>query len=165
MAGCFILYSTHMFCAIACFEQHRRTKRRKCKTMALEFANRLTVWAQKGCPSCQHSAVLMEAEKFVIKNKFSEAIKAYKKSILLAGRLGFINDQALANERLGAYYWSMDLQEEALFHIENATRLYQEWGNRPKCEQMHTLYLSKISPPETIRIHGDSSLGMGSFRQ
>ena len=89
-----------------------------------------------------------------------EAIKAYKKAIMLSGRLGFINDQALANERLGAYYWSLDLQEEAVFHIQNASRLYQEWGNRPKYQQMQELYLNKISPPETIRFIGDSSLGM-----
>lgn len=147
--GHFSLSFFHTQAAVACYHQFRRTKERKYRRMARASGSKVRGWAAKKCPNVQHLAMLVKAEELAGRGKFLKAIQAFKTSILMAGRLGCINYQALANERLGVYYWSLEWYEEGSHHISIAAKLYEEWGNERKCALMREI-CPRISVPPTI---------------
>lgn len=60
----------------------------------------------------------------------------YKNAIRLAGRRGFISDQAMAHERFGEHMLTLDDTNDAIYHITRAIQLYEEWGAEGKVAQV-----------------------------
>ena len=59
----------------------------------------------------------------------------YKEAILRAGRSGYNHDQALTCERLAALYARIGDSVSAKYSlVEDATKLYREWGAAKKVE-------------------------------
>ena len=60
----------------------------------------------------------------------------YEQAILLAGRRGLTQLQALANERLAIYMEEIGDIGESLYRFEQAVKLYAEWGAKAKTEML-----------------------------
>lgn len=69
-----------------------------------------------------------------IKSRPKEAEMFFKEAVLFAGRRGFTNDQALANERMSEFFLRQGLHDDAKYHLYEAVKLYQQWGAFAKCE-------------------------------
>ncbi|CAB9520243.1 Transcriptional regulator [Seminavis robusta] len=166
-AGSYVMPQLHFNLGLAFFAAFKQTKKLKYKRMANAHAKKIYDWAKNGNPNVVHSALLLQAEsKSLQKAKFPETIKLYKEAILLAGRQGFLHDQALANERIGEFYVSHGLDTDAQFYFWEAIRCFGEWGSSQRGDVIlnrHTNLLSKAPPSSfAFQVDGTRSISHSS---
>lgn len=68
--------------------------------------------------------------------KWNEAIAHFDSAISAANRNGFVQDNALAHERLGLCHGAMGKELVAKAYLEEAMRLYRVWGAEGKCQHL-----------------------------
>jgi len=64
------------------------------------------------------------------------ACQRYESAVLLAGRRGLTQIQALANERFAVYLEEIGNITEARHRLNEAIKLYSEWGAFAKARQI-----------------------------
>mmetsp|Transcript_10194 Transcript_10194/g.14859 ORF Transcript_10194/g.14859 Transcript_10194/m.14859 type:complete len:175 (+) Transcript_10194:3301-3825(+) len=69
----------------------------------------------------------------------------------VAGRSGFVHDQALANERAGIFFLETNDEFWASFYLSRARDLYRDWGAQAKVDSMNGMYDSLLSSSEPKR--------------
>ena len=139
------LYSSTevLFCGgLSCFTMARKSgrKRGQYQKYGLGALSKLKAWVKKGRQNCAAHSEFLEAELYVLRKKKNKAIEAFGKVILLAGRSGILQLQALANERLAEYLLSMHEDDDAKYRLEEALKLYTEWGAMTKVLQLEGKY-------------------------
>ncbi|MCB1191379.1 MAG: AAA family ATPase [Leptospiraceae bacterium] len=87
-----------------------------------------------------HQYYLIEAELATLYGLTSKALNLYEKSIKLAGKNGFIMNEAMANERLARYFLSMVMEKAAKTYIQDARYLYQQLEANTKVNKMNEEY-------------------------
>jgi hypothetical protein len=118
---------------VSLFDMARTTKKSKYKQEAMKVLATVKDHVKKGALNVYHHEALLEGELAALNGNSDVARHHYGRATVLAGRRGFLQDSALANERFGAYLLK-DLKdaEEASFRLEQAAKLYGEWGARAK---------------------------------
>ena len=138
--GILVICTVYIFCALSCVSVSRETtdkkKKSKRRKQALKFFSRISSYAKKGVVQVQHAEPLIEAELASLDGKPSVARSKYEVSILLAGRSGKTNFQALAHERCGAHAARQKDGNEARYHYGRALELYREWGAKGKARHL-----------------------------
>ena len=95
------------------------------------------------CPeNCQHKVFLMQAEFAAVQGDLEKAVGLYNKSISLANKHGFVQDEALANERAALALWQSTNNATANIHMNQAVELYTAWGAAAKRKQLEDEYFS-----------------------
>jgi len=123
IAGAYGLLPLHFHCAMAYFSAFQKSKKSKHKRMGLLHSNIIQDWARKGNPNAIHCTVLIQAEISALKkNEFEHTLKLFKEAIKLCGRQGFLQVQALANERFGDFYLRHDFKNDAHYHLQKAAK-------------------------------------------
>jgi hypothetical protein len=109
------------------------------------FRQRLTTSQN---PNVTHFDHLLDAEMLSLRGKSDEASKQYEAAILFCGRRGMLQDRALAHERYGEQFAcrGLDYEQDAQFHINEAIKLYSDWGAHPKVQLMRQKYSKYASP-------------------
>ncbi|KAL3925455.1 MAG: hypothetical protein SGILL_000396 [Bacillariaceae sp.] len=108
---------------------------------ALKVLSRVKEHVKKGVLNVYHHEALLEAECAAMENDSERARHHYGRATVLAGRRGFLQDSALANERFGEYLLhDLSDMEEATYRFQQATRLYEEWGARAKADMLFEKY-------------------------
>ena len=110
-------------CAFAA--SHKEPKYKKFGKRCLK---RLFGWRQLGDPNVVHQVEILQAEEAWLKGQVDDSIKHFEKGIAVAGRSGWIHEQALANERLSLLWKAQGNSNEAEYRLSEAIRLYKEWG-------------------------------------
>ena len=88
-------------------------------------------------PNFEHMALLLEAELFRAQSSNVDTIcVSYRDAIASARQHGFIQFQALANERFGSYWLNKGFESIAYPFIQEALYLYRQWGCQAKVEQL-----------------------------
>ncbi|CAB9499778.1 Transcriptional regulator [Seminavis robusta] len=159
------------YCAVSLFAMARKTKRRKYVARAKKLKSKIDGWAKDGDPNVVHFHMFLEAESSALKGKPKEAATRYEAAIVTSSRHGFIQDAAMANERLGEML-ETELKDEssAAFRFQEAIRLYGEWGAQRKVmvtreQKAHLLnQLSTLNdhPNHIILVHQESSKSVGT---
>jgi hypothetical protein len=118
---------------ISLFDRARKTKRSKYKQEALKVLATVKDHVKKGTLNVYHHEALLEGELAALNGDSDVARHHYGRATVLAGRRGFLQDSALANERFGIYLLK-DLSdtEEGSYRLQQAAMLYREWGARAK---------------------------------
>jgi hypothetical protein len=119
--------------------------------MARSFACAIEEWVDKGNPNVQHYDALLKAEFASLEGKGPRAKLHYETAILLCGRRGVRNVWALAHQRRGEFYLREGNDEDALYDINNAIRLYEDWGAKAKVEQLKAKHKKLIGHPSEIK--------------
>jgi PAS domain S-box-containing protein len=106
---------------------------------------------QASCPAnFAHKYLLVEAELARLKGHYEQAEVYYDQAIELAGRNGFIQEQALAAE-LTAQYWLVKGRSIcAQIYLNIAFKGYKQWGAKRKLMQFKAKYddlLRALAPP------------------
>jgi len=102
-----------------------------------------TLWSATSEANFRHKLRLLEAENFYyLCNDCDAAAVAYGEAIRLAGKSGFINDQALASERAGIFFSEMGNSITASLHFQNAHTYYLAWGATNKAKDVLHRYLN-----------------------
>ena len=98
---------------------------------------------RKGAINCLHKLLILKAEyeTFVEVRKKKmvappDMVKEYDKAIKAAGRSGFIQDEALANELAAMHFLSLCDLDRASWYITKSVQLYNEWGALGKVRQL-----------------------------
>jgi hypothetical protein len=81
-----------------------------------------------------------------LRGKTDDSSKQYEAAILYCGRRGMLQDRALAHERYGEHFarLGVDYDQDTEFHVNEAIKLYSDWGAHPKVQLMRQKY-SKYS--------------------
>jgi hypothetical protein len=85
--------------------------------------------------------LLLQAETLSASSADCEVVrKSFDNAITMAGKLGFLHNQALGNERAGVYFLEQGDNAWASTYLSRARQLYREWGAMAKFEQMDLKY-------------------------
>lgn len=158
-------------------EQARRTGKRLYKTKAREIIHELKNWVKDRDVNCVHKLWLLEAEYSTLKSKKSESQKdkimsAYDSAISAATRYGLLRDVAIANERAGIWFDSLNDGYWAESYLSKAHMLYYEWGATAKAGRLSRHCRFDIESrsgvllkcPRLCLKENDRSRGMGADR-
>ena len=129
-------------------------ERRKCKAEQLLsfFLNSIThICSPVQNPNIRHYESLIDAELADLAGDSRLAKKHYEVAIVVAGRRGFTNDEALAHERFGEHALHLGDLNDASYHFERAIALYQEWGAHARVLQLRSAHNSLLLPPPILR--------------
>jgi hypothetical protein len=112
---------------------------------------KLKRWETKCPENFSNKVLLVEAELASFAGNVDAAIDKYKESIDVAGAEGFIQDQAIARERMGdAIMRRSGRCMEARECFEAARSLYDTWGAHAKVKQLDELLVSKWQDGQPI---------------
>jgi hypothetical protein len=91
--------------------------------------------------NCSHMLLLLQAETLSASSAESEVVrKSFDDAITMAGKLGFLHNQALGNERAGVYFLEQGDNAWASTYLSRARQLFREWGAMAKVKQMDLKY-------------------------
>lgn len=76
----------------------------------------------------EHSWLLLQAEEHSMTGEFWATMQCYDAALAAAKRSGFIQQQALVNERMARYCLRQHRPELARAFIDIALKLYEQWG-------------------------------------
>eukprot|EP00978_Attheya_sp_CCMP212_P048515 scaffold532450_cov102-Attheya_sp.AAC.1 len=135
-------YSLAFFSALVSLELSRRQgnrKRRKYRKHALKCIKKMRAWVKAGAINFTHKLVLLQAEYGSLISSPDETKKAYNSAIAMAGRSGFMQDCALANERAGMFFARTGDSFWAREYLTRAQELYKEYGALVKADSMEQM--------------------------
>jgi hypothetical protein len=154
----------YFHCALSCISLVRANKknRKKYKNIAKRFSKKINGWVNKGNPNCQHYDALVEAELNSLSGKEILARKNYEVAILLAGRWGMSNDQALAHERcVENCLRNGDENGAAAYHFNRALQCFREWGAEALVDLLQASLAGSMPQEINIRDREASSFQLG----
>ena len=93
----------------------------------------------------QNKIDLLNAEQAFTNGDSARALAMYESSIGNAGKHGFINELALACERLALFHQSIGNTIEAQTHLMLSEQHYRTWGATRKADDVHHLIQSMSS--------------------
>ena len=122
----------------------KETGKRKYRRQEQKLRKTIERWIKSGNSNVGHHVVLLEAEQLAAQKKQKDAGKAYVRAINSAARGGFLQDVALANERYAVFLLN-DVADftSADFYMEEAIRLYREWGADALADSLQETGVSK----------------------
>ena len=101
-------------------------------------------WAKDAPENNSHKVMLLKAENSALllrsKNKVEYTKRAYASAILGARENGFVNDEAIANERAALFYQEIGHERLFMRHLLRSKVLYSRWGANAKVESLTKLY-------------------------
>jgi len=89
---------------LSCFAAARETGEEQYDSLGDVCRQRIKKWANMGNPNVKHYDVLLDAEYYALRNDTSMALDRYQAAIVAATEGGFIQDAALASERLAEFH-------------------------------------------------------------
>lgn len=123
---------------------------------------RIKKWADFCTENHLHRYYLLEAEwANKILHQKEKAEFFYYKSIELANKNKFLNDEAIANELLAKFYISLNNTKVAKLFIKEAHYCYQNWGAAAKVQQLekkYVLYFSKEASTHLVTTSFSTSI-------
>ena len=134
LPGQAVLTSMLFMSGLCCYAMATTTKEAKFNRHAEKCRKKLKQWVRHGNPNCLHYESLLDAEKERYRGNKWLCVKHYESAILLAGRRGLTQYQALGNERFASYWRSVGNEEEAEYRFQESLRLYRDWGVNHKVE-------------------------------
>ena len=121
---CFYHGLTLAACAGSAGPAERRAHLERLDALQAQMA----LWA-KGCPAnFRHQSLLLEAERARLDEHPNQAMTLFEAAIEAAGTNGFLQDEALANERFAAFLLGRAQERIAALVLAEAHRLYASWG-------------------------------------
>jgi PAS domain S-box-containing protein len=101
---------------------------------------KLQRWAAHAPMNYLHKWCLVEAERARVLDRSGEAREQYDQAIALAQRHRYLNEEALAHELAGRFYFDKGLTQFAEVCVHNARYAYQRWGALAKVSDIETGY-------------------------
>jgi predicted ATPase len=129
------------FRGLSLFAMARQSKQAKYRRHAKKTHKTIRSFVKKGNPNVRHLESFLDAELAALEGKTHVAMKHYEVAVVMATRGGFTQDAALANERFAEFlYEDVKDPEMAAFRVNQAVRLYYEWGSLKKAEMLEEKY-------------------------
>jgi len=125
----------------SCFAAAHETGEERYSELGAICHKRIKSWVDMGNPNVKHYDLFLDAEYAILQERYSAAIQNYESAIRVALEGGFVQDAALACERLGEFhvYISDDLKEAERW-IRQALGYWSTWGAVGKVLHMEKFY-------------------------
>ena len=114
---------------------------------------KLEHWARLAPENHQHRWELVSAELARVLGNPADAMDAYERAINLAQAHGFIQDEALANERAAKFYLARGNTKVAAAYFQAAYDCYAQWGATAKTHDLEQRYPELLRPLRRLAIH------------
>ncbi|CAB9529889.1 Histidine kinase [Seminavis robusta] len=101
----------------------------------------LEIRVRGGAINCLHKLLILMAEMSTFDSDHDTIGKAYDKAVMTAGRSGFSQDEALANELAASFFLSVGNFPKASNYLTRAHELYESWGAHGKVKQLEEKYV------------------------
>ncbi|MEP0871906.1 AAA family ATPase [Trichocoleus desertorum AS-A10] len=98
-------------------------------------------WAAHAPMNFQHKYELVEAEKARVLGRIAEARELYDQAIAGAKEHGYLQEEALANERAAEFYFSLGRNKFAQEYLSEAYYGYVRWGAIAKVKHLEAKYI------------------------
>jgi hypothetical protein len=93
----------------------------------------------------KHHKAILEAEIAAFKVQHYVAREKLEEGIRMCKSRQFVNDQALAEERLAGFLAKRGKIGEAKMHVREAIRLYDSWGANSTSRQLKGVHFGVIT--------------------
>lgn len=110
--------------------------RRRYVRQIISHQKHLRDFARHAPDNFQHQYLLIEAGLAALGGEIEKAMIHFDGAITRAGRNGFLQDEAVANETAGRMWLEAGNAKVAGIFLSRARRCYQRWGAAAKVEQM-----------------------------
>lgn len=120
----------------------------------------MKTWAHHAPMNFQHKYELVEAEKARILGQNETATTYYERAINGAKENGYIQEEALANERAAEFYLACGREKVAKTYMTEAYYCYIRWGAVAKVKDLEETYphlISRTQQSETISLDPTST--------
>ncbi len=117
-------------------------------------------WVHNAPMNFQHKYELVEAEKARVLGQNETATTYYERAINGAKEQGFIQEEALANERAAEFYLALGREKVAKAYMTEAYYCYIRWGAAAKVRDLEKTYphlISRTQESETISLDPTST--------
>lgn len=101
---------------------------------------KLKKWAEAAPLNYQHKYDLVAAELAAFRGRQRQARKHFEDAIDNARNSGFLQEEALAYELAGSYFFSRQNGRLAKYHFKQAYQAYTLWGAQAKVKQIEAQY-------------------------
>lgn len=125
---------------LAIYPNSSQSKQNKILVRVAENQNKMYNWADHAPMNFQQKYELVEAERYRVLSKKSEAIECYDKAIKIAKESEFIQEEALANELAAKFYLDWGKEKIAQSYMMKAYNCYTRWGAKSKTEELEKHY-------------------------
>src|SRR5882672_9387410 len=109
----------------------------------------LEAWAEHNPVTFENCAAIVGAEIARIEGRVLDAQDLYEKAVRSAHTQGFVQNEAIANERAGCFYAARGFEKIATTYLRDARDCYRRWGADAKVRQLEQLY-PQIGAEESI---------------
>lgn len=133
--GTFLCQIDPFFRGICLYAAARRTKGRSYLRHGNKVRKLLRSWVENGNPNVTHQLKILNAEHEACAGNREVAIVQYTIACTLASTGGFIQDAALAHERLLDFLLTAPHKStpaQIQHHLQESIRFYEEWGAHAK---------------------------------
>jgi predicted ATPase len=138
----------------------RHKNKRKYRKLVHRCIKTMTRWKAMGNVNCSHFLEHIYAEMAVLKKQSRDQVKVlYDAAIAAARKRGYTNTAALATERAALYLASVNDIDEASYYLEEAIKLYDDWGATAKILQLKREYSSLLRKSAAVESGPFSSCG------
>ena len=123
----------------------------------LNNQEKIQKWAYHAPMNFQHKYELVEAEKARVLGQIATAMELYDRAIAGAREQGYIQEEALANERAAEFYFSLGKEKFAQIYLTESYYGYAQWGATAKLKQLEARYpqiLARRTNQETFNKEG-----------
>jgi predicted ATPase/signal transduction histidine kinase/tRNA A-37 threonylcarbamoyl transferase component Bud32 len=111
--------------------------------------DKLKRWSQSAPRSHLHKYYLVEAEYARVSGRAGEAREYYDLAITAAQENGYLNEEALAYELAGQFYFARGHNKLAQVYLRDAHYAYQRWGAATKAKDLESRYPQFLTQAES----------------
>ena len=125
---------------LALWDECSEEEKRKARKRIAANQKKLKEWAKFSAANSLHKATLVDAELARVQGHVAQARELYDEAARLAHEHKFRQDEALAYELAGKFYFGRGMDGMAQHYVRLAHRAYQNWGAQAKVEHLEQLY-------------------------
>ncbi|MEG3898367.1 MULTISPECIES: AAA family ATPase [unclassified Microcoleus] len=132
-----------------------KTEQKQYLKKVASHQKQMKTWAHHAPMNFQHKYELVEAEKARVLGQNETAITYYERAINGAKEQGFIQEEALGNERAAEFYLACGREKVAKTYMTEAYYCYIRWGAIAKVRDLEETYphlISRTQQPETMSL-------------
>ncbi|MEL7357868.1 MAG: AAA family ATPase [Cyanobacteria bacterium J06560_6] len=156
---------------LACFEDMDEPKQASTQQAVEAAIAQLKCWSASAPMNYQHKCALLEAELAKHQREFIAAMGLYDDAITGAKANGYLQEEALANERAAQFYLDWGKEKLAVGYLQEAYYCYSRWGAIAKTKALEKRYphlvqrsiqpvRSTLNPFETVASFAGANLSM-----
>ncbi|MBD2635103.1 AAA family ATPase [Limnothrix sp. FACHB-881] len=128
------------------YEQTPEEQKARDWTTIIRYRDQLKIWADNCPENFLHLYFLVKAETDRLTNQYPEAIESYDWAIANAKGMGYLQEEALANELAAKFYMSWGKEKIAAVYLQEAYYCYARWGAKAKIRDLEIRYPKLLRP-------------------